>query len=234
MSEKKEVKRVQFYLTRPNASYGAGAYTHPDTGDYMFVTMSKDKEGNPIPYRFVFRRGPGRILTMPEGWKDVTGKSMAEFLRNHPECEGSPNNRGQICYFKEIDVEKDAEVMLEIEQLVLQAKNAAAKLTGDKLKYVAILIGEPSDNTNKQLVSILKYAEANPKDLLKLIDGPDVEVRALIREGVAKQAIELKGTIHIWERVHLGGDENEAVAKVLADKDLLTALKRTISLKKSK
>ncbi len=227
-----ENRRVQFYLTRPNASYGAGAFTNPETGEYSFVSMSKDPQGNPIPYRFVFRRGSGRILTMPEGWKDVQGKSMVEFLRSHPECEGSPNNRGQICYFKELDVEKDSELQLELETLILEAKNAAAKLTGDKLKYISILIGEPSDKPTKQMVSIMKYAEGNPKDLLKLVTGPDVEVRALLREGVSKNVIELKGTVHIWEGVNLGSDEDEAVGKVLKDKDLLTALKRGISLKK--
>jgi hypothetical protein len=228
----KEMKKIQFYLVRPNASYGAGAYTNPDTGEYTFVSTSKDANQNPIPYRFVFRAKGGRIIGVPEGWLDSAGRSMVEFLRNHPECEGSPNNRGQICYFKELDVEKEAEVQLEIEQAVMEAKNAAAKLTGDKLKYVALLVGESSDKPTKQLVALLKYAEGNPKDLLKIINGPDVEVRALLREGITKGIVELKGTIHIWESVNLGSTEDEAVGKVLTDKDLLTALKRSISLKK--
>lgn len=229
MSDKKIVK---FALITPNAVYGAGTYTDPDTGEYMYVTTTQNKQGNPVPYRFIFTQGGGRILSIPEVWKDVEGKSMVEFLRNHPECEGSPKNRGQRVYFKEINDEKDAELDLSIQTKVLHAKNAAVALKGDKLKYIALLLGDTSASESKRYVTVLNYAENNPDEFLRLVESPDVEIRALIREAVTKGVITKKGTLHIWETVNLGGDEDAAVARLTKEKDLLDAIKRALLLKK--
>lgn len=227
-----ENKIAKFVLVRPNAAYGVGAYTDPDTGEYVYRTMSQNKVGNPVVYRFLFSQGGGKIISVPEVWKDVEGKSMADFLRNHPECEGSPKNRGQLAYFKEIDIEKDAEIQLEAEDKIRLAVNEAAALKGDKLKYVALLIGENSDKESKQSLAVIQYAKSAPDSFMTMVKSPDVEVRAMVREGITKAVITKKGSLHMWETVNLGGDEDAAVANLVKDKDLKDAIKRAISLKK--
>jgi hypothetical protein len=224
----------RFYLTKPVAGYGAGSYTDPHTGEYKYVSVTKNPKTNePIPYRFVFYNQPGgRTITVPNTWKDSSGQSMAEYLRTHPECEGSPTNTGQLTYFKEMDLEKDAELELGIQTKVLEAKNIAAALKGEKLKYISVLIGETSEKVSKQMVSVLKYAELSPEPFLKLVNDPDVDIRAILREGVNKGVIIINGSLHRWENTSIGADEDGAVATLKKDKDLLTAIKRSISLKK--
>jgi hypothetical protein len=97
---------------------------------------------------------------------------------------------------------------------------------------VAILIGERSDKPSKQSLAVIQYAKAAPEAFMKLVKSPDVELRALVKEAVSKGVITLKGTLHIWETVSVGGDENAAVAALENDKDLAAAIKRALSLKK--
>ena len=71
-----------------------------------------NKTGKPEPKDFNFSR---RHRAMPvhknAHGKDRNGQYIkkVDFLRNNPECEGSPNNTGQVCWYKEMDTDKDVE-----------------------------------------------------------------------------------------------------------------------------
>src|SRR5689334_3892065 len=90
-------------------------------GVYVEYITSKDQRGNPKAKRFKWDESFRKIMTRPSD-RDITGLSQFEYLKNSPECEGSPNGfyqkiDGQLVQlgvvYREFNPEKDAENALE-------------------------------------------------------------------------------------------------------------------------
>ena len=65
----------------------------------MGISNRLDQYGNPLYRRFTWTES-NRVMSIPNSQADVI-----EFLRNHPECEGSKNSSG-VVVFKEMNQEK--------------------------------------------------------------------------------------------------------------------------------
>ena len=157
--------------------------------------------------------------------KDREGKSVVEFIENHPECEGSPLNRN-ITRFKRLNEEKDAELANKAKMTRLEAENAAFNLNPKELEEMCSLLGYPTGSEQMMRHRLLEVAGNDPDFFMGYLEAPDRKVRALIRKAVASKVITLRGTVHKFNETIIGADEDEAVAELLKDKDLKVALEK--------
>lgn len=221
---------TEFLLLNPAlAGYSLNGYIDKD-GNVQKIISRKDENGNPIARRFKFSYN-NRVLRFPNAQKDIIN-----FLRNAPECEGSPNAatdaHGRIVqhfYFKEVNTAADAEKVVENESLRIKAQSAALELKGQELAQIAILCGCRAPEVGIQRHKVLDYAGSNPKGFLEMLKSPDVESRALIRDAVDVGVVKKKGLIYMWEDVLLGNDEDSAVQTLMKDKKILDAVIKAVS-----
>src|SRR5688572_10789091 len=128
---------VSFIFTSPsNRSYGFRTYTD-ELGRELGFVDGYDKNKQPIYHRWKWDQDGSRILTVHKNKTDKSSDKPEEclnavdFLRNSPNCLGSP--RGTFShegvqmdiFFREINEEKSAEVALEVEMKRMEAQNLA-------------------------------------------------------------------------------------------------------------
>lgn len=213
---------AEFMLTSASlAGYSLNAYLDLDGNEHS-IKDRKDEHGNPIKRRFKFNHNM-RVLRVP-----LAQKEIIEFLRNAPECEGSPNNTGQQCYFKEVNNERDAEKIVEIEGERIMAQTLAYNLKGQDLADVALLCGTNSSNESMQRKKVLDYSGSNPKGFVALVSSPDVKTRSLVRRALEQGLVTKKGFIYMWSDVHLGNDEDSAVKFLMKDKKIAKAIEEKL------
>lgn len=211
---------------RFGAPYGFTTYTTQE-GDVKMISYKKDKEGNPIPHKFKFSRKE-RVMRIPKLQKDVNGNSTVEFLRNHPECEGSPNNAGQAILFKELNEGKDADLAIVAKKSRIDAENKALALEGQDLEDICSLIGVFSSDPSIQKHRVLEFAGNEPDLFLTLYNSPDRKIKSLIRKAVSINVLTKRGTLITWDDEIIGSDEAEAVARLAKDKKLQEAIDKAV------
>jgi len=209
-----------------------------DPGRLIEYVTSKDSEGKSVSKYFVLDESRRR-LQVRETDKDMNGLSQYEFLKNYPECEGSPNGdyievdgiviqRGVI--FRELDSDKDADVALEAEAQRTKAKDSAFKLDDKTLQEIAANIGFFGAPGSQMKLTVIEFAEKRPSDYFKLLNAGDRNVRAIVRKAIADGLFSVRGSIIYWENTVMGSDENEAVARILKDEQILNALQNKVDL----
>jgi hypothetical protein len=192
------------------------------------------KTGKPEAADFHFSR---RHRAMPVH-KNAHGKdregariSKIDFLRNNPECEGSPNNTGQQCWYKEMNTDKDVDIALEAGNTRREAEGIAAGFSGNDLKSAAALYNETSDSVKKQKFAVLQWAFHDPEGFLKQINTDDFKIRGFIKRCLAHGVFTKSGTILRWGSITIGIDEDDAVRKLLLDEDTAVAVRKLLAEK---
>lgn len=208
------------------APYGFTTYSDSD-GNLCQIVDKKDKDGNAIPRRFSFSRKE-RTMRIPKAQKDIHGNMVVDFLRNHPECEGSPNNDGQMTMFKELNEGRDADLAINAKATRIEAENKAMSLEGQDLEDVCSLIGVFSKSPSIQKHRVLEFAGNEPDTFLTLFNSPDRTIRSLIRKSISAGVLNLRGKLITWEQEIIGSDENEAVSKLSGDKKLQDAIEKAL------
>ena len=220
-------------LNSNNAGYGFNGYIDKE-GIHRYIERGRDDRGNILYRRFKFTPAR-RMISIPNSQQDVI-----KFLREHPECAGSPNGsyntdengnkvQNQV-WFKEINEGKDAEISIEATERKFEATSAALSLKapskGKELKHVALLCGYDGDDRKLALHHILQFAENNPDRFLEIYKDPTKEVQYLIKNGLKKGGyLRKKGFIIYWQEVKLGNSFENAVKRLLDDAELLDAIK---------
>lgn len=213
---------VYFVSKRQYGSpYGFTTYTNLD-GDLCMIVNKKDKNGDPIPRKFNFGRRE-RTMRIPKNQKDIQGNSVVEFLRNHPECKGSVNNRG-ITLFEEVNEESSATQAINAKSARIEAEQKALSLEGEDLTDMCALIGQFSTKESILKHKILDYAGNEPDKFLEMFDAPDRKMRSLVRKGLSAGVLSQKGNMISWESTVIGADEDAAVTTLTKDKKLASAL----------
>lgn len=163
--------------------------------------------------------------------KDRNGDriSKAKFLRENPECEGSPNNTGQQCWYKEMNTDKDVDIALQAGETRREAEQMAANLSGSELKSAAALQNETSDSVKKQKFAVLQAAFHDPEGFMKQVGSDDFKIRGFIKRCLAHGVFTKQGTILRWGTVTIGVDEDEAVKKIILDEDTARAVKKQLA-----
>lgn len=222
------------WINPSRAGHGFVASYEDKDGNHQFLSNGEDSRGNTLFRRFKFKPSK-RMISVPNTQVDVI-----EFLRNHPDCKGSPNgnyaydehgNPMQIGYvFKEINEGKDAKLAIDATKLRTKALNHALELEdssrADELKEVSVMTGYYNSDPGLQHFHILNYAENQPERYLDIINDPTRRAKYIIKNGLdgENKVLKKKGFMIYWEKEHLGNNFDEAVQKILSDKQLMQAI----------
>ncbi len=233
---------VYFAYLRPNSHYSTNGYENKD-GDIIQVfdkvRYLKGGEKILIPKRFSFNKRSNRQLRIPLNAKDMHGNSIVEFLRNHPECEGSPNSKvndqGQRLYapwFKEVNSNRDAEIVLKQAKIKREAENLALGLDGDEFIEVCHSFGL---STSKETIArhrLLEYAAADPTSFIENVNATERKPKAIFNEGVRIGTIKKRGYMYKWGDFDLGSTEKAVIERLLEDKKLFDQLSKAVNKEK--
>lgn len=230
---------VLFAAINPDitGSIGFSSYTDMDGNHYRAIN-GYTPAGVPRDFNISFSEGSGRIYragknqkitVLMNGKPDPKEWFLADYLRHCSLCESSPNSRGNIVY-RELDDNKDAEVLINVKKLRKKANDAAFELEGKskELAEIAQLIGEFRDDKNIQFSTVISYAESNPRAFLELVESPDRQARALIKKALSIGEVKEKGKLLVWKNETLGSDEDEAVQRVTKDPAVFKALELAV------
>lgn len=215
---------VSFVLINPKRrAYRTGRDYTDAKGNLCFVEAGVDnKTGTPIHRQFRFSQGR-RVLSVSKHQTDAI-----EFLRNHPECEGSPNCRGMV-EFKELNDERSAEIAQERELFVLKVKNMVVALDETSKIEVAKLCGIIEPSAVQRDFRLIQEAGISPEKVKDIIEAPDREARSLILEGIDFGILKKRGFMIMFDKEKLGNDEDNAVRKLLNESDLFDSLKFAVN-----
>lgn len=173
-----------------------------------------------------------RTFVVREGQKDTQGISMYDFLKNAPDCEGSPNAAPDAKpLFREMNEAKDAKVALDSGKLRIKAAASAYDLDDETLAEIAAHIGYFEDADDLMRHRVVEYAEKRPEDYFEVLNSGDRSVRALVRKAISDGVLSKRGPVIHWKDTVLGNDEDKAVAKLIEDKAMLGALQENVDFK---
>ena len=225
------------WLKPTRAGHGFMASYTDQNGEHQYLSRGRDSRGDVLFRRFKFKRSK-RMISIPNSQADVL-----EFLRNHPDCEGSPN--GVYAYdehgkplqigavFKEVNEGKDAKQGVEATKIRAKAMTHALGLEdekrSDELKEIAVMTGYYNTDPGMQHWHLLNYSEANPDDYLDIVDDPTRKAKYVIKNGLQGGVLKKKGFMYYWEEIHLGNNFDESVQNILTDKQLFEAIDSAIN-----
>jgi hypothetical protein len=225
---------IYFVYLGNNKRYGFQTYRDGVTGQTCGYVLGKDDKGNPLYKKWSFNTDSQRQIRVHKEERDVNGQSAAEFLRNSPECFGSPNGHivdgnQVLAYFKEVNDGKDAEIALESRAMSLKAQNHAISLKGQALIDFAALIGIFSSDEGTLSLRVLDYASNFPKKYLDMVEDPSAKVKALVKKAINSSVFHMDGKQIKWETKMIGADEDDAVSNLLKDEKLRKAVELNLA-----
>lgn len=208
-------------------------------GRYVQYVQNKDDKGRDVGKRFRFDQSLGRIMTRPSD-RDIYGKSQYEFLKNHPDCEGSPNgtyvfdeegNKVQTgVTFRELNSAKDAEIALRADKARVKAEMTALTLDEKTLEEIANIIGYFGDVDEHMSLKVCEFARKKPGVFEELLNSDNRSVRALIRKAVQEGVFRLQGALIKWENTTVGVSEDDAIAKLMTNKEMTRAIQQKLGV----
>lgn len=218
-----------------NSGFGFRTYDDEEGNvmEYHDGKLGKDKL--PEPTKFQFSR---RHRTMPvhkkASGKDKNGDTIlrVDFLRNHPQCEGSPNARGATPKFKEMNSDKDIDIALEANKVRREAEELAANLTGEGLKNAAAMYGKIDGSAKAKKFVVMQAAFHDPEKFLATVNNEEFTIRGFIQRAIMLEVLNRVGYIIKFENVTIGIDEEEAIHTLLKDKDLFNSINKLVKNKK--
>lgn len=220
----KKLETATFVSLRPGRTTTFHTY-YDDEGNKHSLVLGLDSNGQEIPYRFKIGKDK-RFLKVPLNKKDMNGNSYVEFLRNNPHNEGSPI-AGNDIWYKELDTDKDAEIVIEDHALRNKAEGIALELASKKMKgdldeICASLRIKGSDKVKVR--KLLEYANAYPSDFIEMAGDPNRKFKALIETALEAKVIKKRGFRYVFNDEHLGNKESDAIDALSKDKDLVKAI----------
>lgn len=212
------------FLNPMQSSFSFLAYFTDQEGEVHEIVQKQDQFGNKTYRRFKWTQ-QNRAIRIPN-----KQKSVIDFLRSHPLCEGSPNNLGGIPEFKELNDRKAADIALEAKRVRSKAETIALSLEAEDIAEFAALIGSGHSDSGLQAHAVAEYAGNNPQHFLQLHEDPARAARALFNKATKAGLIKNKGFMVFWENVHLGNGDEKAIQRIYEDDQLTVAI--TEQLKK--
>lgn len=245
MAEKRKFKLPEYvyFVFNKGSNAGWGFSTYQDSvgalgtpGKVVSISYQLDKNNKPIPYFFSMSMRD-RALKVEKDKVDMFGVSVVEFLRNSPECKGSPNgtyldpNNPETqtnVYFKEMNEESDAQVALDAKNYRRIAENIAAELSLEEVYDVNALLGFFKRGETFARHYILEVAGNKPDIFMRAYENPQRKALALVKRGLSKGVLKNQGTVVIWGKTTLGLDEVDAATNVQKDKKMLDGLEKAV------
>lgn len=223
-----------FIYIANNKSYGFATYRDPKTGLTRGFRIGKDDKGQPIYKKWRFNNDSMRIVRIGKDEVDLDGQNAIEFLRNSPECKGSPNgayvgDSQVLVYFKEMNEAQDAKNAVDTRKLSIEAQNEALKLKGNDLVDFAAIIGVFNADPDIMTHRVLDYASNFPQKMLEYVGDPSRKVKALLQRALNAGVFNIDGKQVKWEGKIIGADEDDAVSTLLKDEKLKKAIELNLS-----
>lgn len=225
---------VVFQFVSPNnVSYGFKTYNN-EVGQTTGFIEGKDKDGLPIYRRWKFDRDV-RKISVHKDKTDLDKKNAVEFLRNSPNCKGSPNGTYTIAgdqldvYFEEVNEVKAATQGVEFETMRLEAQNAALNVKGQDFIDLCALIGVFNKEEMVMRFALMDYAKNKPQSFMDIYKDPIRQLKSLVRRAVDSGVFTKDGKMLTWENKLIGTDEDDAVATLKKDEQLLKAVKANLT-----
>jgi hypothetical protein len=210
-----------------------------DPGQNVMYVVSRDGKNNPVGKRFRFDESFRRLMTR-ETDKDFNGISQYNWLKNYPNCEGSPygeyveNADGTVTqlavWFRELNDAKDAETALQADEVRIRAQAEALELDNDTLAEVGALIGQYGDPDKLMRLKVVEFAGKKPSQFEKMLKSGDRGVRATVRRALADGVLKTKGSVIYWDETLIGADEDAAVAAFIREPDMYNAVREKLGL----
>lgn len=233
-------KYTYFVLLNPKKTkFSFSAYSDQD-GQVQFLWNRIDyKSKEPLKRRFEFSKSYRTIrVPLAQRMKNPDGElvSVADFLRQHPECAKSPNAElgpdGRAIYkplFKELNESEDARIAVEARARKVKAENAALTLEGAQLEAIAAAAGYRAGangwNDNLAIHRCLELAAQDPAGFLAMLEDDTYEMKAFLAEAVRNRVVTKNGDIYMWGKILIGGTLDEAVAQLSDDVQLYRGIK---------
>jgi hypothetical protein len=204
-------------------------YYDNESGKEIFI---KDNNGFPVKKKFT----PAyRTVRVP-----FKNKAEIEAMRKHPECFGSPNGyyrtidgkQVQVnAVFKELNQDKDAEVIVSAAKQRAEALNQAINLIKDEdlAETIALILGISATGMSSH-ANLLSFAERAPQRFLEVVSSPDVEARGNVLKGIKKNILQKRGAYYTVDDVVFGVDIEECTEKYIKDEGKRHLLKRRLGL----
>lgn len=227
------------WLHPSEASHGFVASFITADGDHDYLTTGENGRGEKLFRRFKFNPSQ-RVLSIPNSQKDVI-----DFLRRHPDCDGSPNGHyvtdsdgktTQVgAVYKEINEGKDAKIGIDAIKTKTKATNHALTLEdpskADELKEISVMAGYFSNDPGMQHWHLLQYAANSPDRYLEIVEDPTRKAKYIIKSGLYGEnaVLRKKGFMIFWQEIHLGNSFDEAVQKILSDKLIMKAIEDALN-----
>jgi hypothetical protein len=174
-----------------------------------------------------YRASKGREIFVSRNGDIPERMKLADYLKNSPWTEGSPNLRGSAT-IKMFDEVKDAKTGVDRRKRRLEAGNIAVNLSPVQLTEMAQLIGVFSDDKTVQMNRVLEFADQEPETFLEFYNSADREAKAVIKKGLKTGVLKTKGKMVMWEKDMVGADEAEAIANLMKSPEKLEAIKLNI------
>lgn len=234
---------VRFVYARDsNSQYSFSTYTDNvgalgTAGKVVMISYQLDRNNRPIPYQFGFSMRD-RNIRVEEGRSDANDVNVAEFLRNHPECKGSPNGAyirhddgtmEQVnIYFKEVNEESDARKLLDANEYRRNAENIAAGLSLEEVFEINSLFGIRKTTELMARHALLDIAGNKPQIFMEAYENPQRRSLAAVKMGIERKVLKQSGTVVVWNKTTLGVDEIDAATNLQRDVKMLEALEAAI------
>jgi len=225
---------VVFQFTSPNnVSFGFKTYNN-DKGQITGFIEGKDKDGLPVYRRWKFDRDVRKISVHKDKTSPIDGTNAVEFLRNSPNCKGSPNGSYTLAgdqldvFFEEVNEATASAIGLEFETQRIDAQNAALKVKGQDFIDLCALIGVFDKDETVMRFSLVDYAKNKPQSFMDIYNDPVRQLKSLIRRAVKTGVFNKDGKMLTWENQLIGVDEEDAVAKLKTNENLLKAIKANV------
>jgi hypothetical protein len=205
-------------------------------GRGVMYTVGIDKFNRPRGKNFTLSQSHRAFRVRPDE-RDINGISMYDFIRNHPECEGSPNGAyksdgTQInVTFRLADGAADSKIALDATLRKADAQSSAGRLDDQTLMEVAAVgiaaHGEPDSVMRHKVV---EWAGRRPEDYFKVLEAGDRLVRAIIRRGLATSILDRRGELIYWADLQIGTSEEKAIQFLLENEDIYGRLAEKVDL----
>lgn len=222
-----------FDPSRMNRSFGFRTYSDRKHNECGYV-IGQDPKGAPIYKKWKFDHDSKRMIRVHVDEQDKNQQKAIDFLRNSPECYGSPNGTyladgKQIDYFfKELKEEADAEIASNILVNKAAAITEAANIKGQDFIDLCAMISVFNKPEPIMRHKLIDYAQNYPDKFLEVLSDPSRKVRSLVRRAVDANVFTKDGPIIKWETKIIGADEDTAVALLLKDENLMNTLNEVI------
>lgn len=203
-------------------------YTDESTGNEF---LYEGERGNPKRYSF---NKTIRTLRIP-----AANKELVEAIRNHPECQDSPNgtyrkigneNIHVNALFKMLDEEGDAKLAIDGFALRKEANDLAFELMKDQNAaldaQIVLGINKSGDLGNHDM---LQYANTDPGSFIKQIKSIDFKSRALVKRAIAENIIYKDGVVYRAGELEFGVDLEEAISIAVKDEIKRSYLERKVN-----